>query len=108
MSDTPTDPNVIDLRQATLAKLVDYLGELVKAINRSNDRFIHTNDEMAQLRQEMAGLRIETIRGFADLQGAVRVAHSETVSLEIQILNAIQKSQQNEVRLDQLAGDRKP
>jgi uncharacterized protein YoxC len=89
------DPKIVDIRQYTLNRLVDAIGDLGDQVKAMNLRYLRIEDVMQ--------------RGFAEaaarserLATDIRNLHSEVISQANQILDAQQKALRNAIKIDEV------
>lgn len=79
---------IIDLHQASLNELLKHLGNLVEAIQRSNDHAARLSREMSELRNEVGGVRIEVIGLRGEMRNGFDGIHSDMLLMENRLLTA--------------------
>lgn len=103
MSEAP-DPEIIDLRQATLGEMLRHLGRLTDAITRANDRYARLEVAVARVEDLLvkvdARLEAKLDAMERSVLGEVRETRIELVTLENQVLDAVQDGFRANLRLD--------
>ena len=80
MSGPAQDMKLVDIRQYTLNRLVDAIGQLGEQVAAMNTRYVRIEEEVAALRQVMQKGFAEAADRSEKLSGDVRNLHSEVIA----------------------------
>lgn len=76
------DTKIIDLRQASLSRLLDHLGGLVEAIQRSNTRYLGQEKELGEMNRRLRSIELKMEEGFRDVRSDLVLMENRLLSAE--------------------------
>jgi hypothetical protein len=82
------EPKVIDLRQASVSRLLEHLGDLVEAIKVSNRRYVSQEREIGEMHTKIDEMMIALTRLTTEMREGFRDVRSDLVLMENRLLSA--------------------